>query len=374
MCIIIIKQKNQVISREVAKNSARINPHGLGIVWLDTFEVTYHKSRDYKVIITDRPFIANFRYATIGAITKSNTHPFVCGQNKNEMLMMNGTINGFGNDKMTDTEDLAIKIGSTARQTWKKQLANFEARFVSVNLRHRSFQIYNRHLYTYKDGIWYSKTNVLQDNVIAVYGTLKKGYGNYYGYLTNAKHIGKGKTQDQYPLVVNGLPYLLDKKGKGKNVVVDVFKVSDQQLAMVDRLESHPLWYVRQQIPVVVKGKTIMCWTYFNQEGEYYWNGHNHVESYANTPKWKPYSFIATEVEEVKTEVEEVKTEEVEAHDCTQIDLFDDDMEAEFDVRMESPICKDTECNNDLVFDGFNQFYCSGCERWYAENDIMSIS
>ena len=37
MCVIIIKQKDNVMSKEVAKTSSRINPHGLGIIWLDTF-------------------------------------------------------------------------------------------------------------------------------------------------------------------------------------------------------------------------------------------------------------------------------------------------------------------------------------------------
>ena len=36
MCVIIVKQKEQEISKEIAKTSARLNPHGLGIVWLDT--------------------------------------------------------------------------------------------------------------------------------------------------------------------------------------------------------------------------------------------------------------------------------------------------------------------------------------------------
>ena len=54
MCVIIIKQKEQMMSREIAKTSARINPHGLGIIWLDTYEVTYHKSKDYGVLLTDR--------------------------------------------------------------------------------------------------------------------------------------------------------------------------------------------------------------------------------------------------------------------------------------------------------------------------------
>ena len=65
------------------------------------------------------------------------------------------------------------------RRNWKTHLEQYDSRFVSVNVRTRSFQIYNRNMYTYRDGIWYSKANVLQDNLIAVYGTLKKGFNNY---------------------------------------------------------------------------------------------------------------------------------------------------------------------------------------------------
>ena len=76
--------------------SSVINPDGLGIVWLDTFEVTYHNSKEYKKLLTDRPYIAHFRYATVGKVNKANTHPFICGKQEDELLMMNGTIKGLG--------------------------------------------------------------------------------------------------------------------------------------------------------------------------------------------------------------------------------------------------------------------------------------
>ena len=71
MCIIIIKQKGKVVPREILKTSSRINPHGLGIVWLDTFETTYHKSKEFKVLDNDRPYIAHFRYATVGKVCRA---------------------------------------------------------------------------------------------------------------------------------------------------------------------------------------------------------------------------------------------------------------------------------------------------------------
>ena len=111
MCVIIIKQKGKDVPSNVLNSSARINPDGLGIVWLDTFEVSYHESKEYKVLETDRPYIAHFRYATIGKICKENMHPFECGVNKDELFMMNGTVKGYGNANMTDTEALAIELG-----------------------------------------------------------------------------------------------------------------------------------------------------------------------------------------------------------------------------------------------------------------------
>ncbi len=352
MCVIIIKQKNNRMPLEVAQASARINPHGLGIVWLDTFEVSYHDSDEYKLLMTDRPFIAHFRYATIGKICKENTHPFICGNNRDELLMMNGTIKGYGNKDMTDTEHLAIELGDAPRNTWKNTLSKFNARFVSVNLKSKSFQIYNRNLFTYRDGIWYSKTNVLQDNLVAVYGTLKKGYSNYWNYLTTSTYLGSGSTQDRYPLVINGLPYLVDKKGTGHNVEVDVFKVNDAVMDKLDRLEGHPNWYVRKQVPVKVNGKLIKCWVYFNPQQI----GKNTELHKSYIQKRYPNNLFSTDEQE--------SVDLNETHDTYEFGWDDNDFPTE-----ETPYCVD--CFNDLTHDGFANYYCSSCGGWFTEKDVL---
>ena len=351
MCVIIIKQKNNVMPAEIAKNAARINPHGLGIVWLDTFEVTYHKSKEYGQLITERPFIAHFRYATVGAINKENTHPFVCGRNTDEMLMMNGTIKGLGNDKVCDSKALSIQLGNKPRQSWKAELEQYDCRFVTVNLRTRSFQIYNRNLYTYRDGIWYSKANVLQENLIAVYGTLKKGFGNYYSYLANATHLGRGKTQDKYPLLVEGLPYMVDKKGIGHNVVVDVFKVSDAQLKMLDKLEGHPRWYQRKQIPIKLENRTLNCWVYFNPKDISNKKYHESFEREA-----RPHQFTFEDVEPTY--------DTTEYHEAIDIGWDDNDF-----PTSDTPTC--IECLGDVEYDGWANYYCSSCGGWFVEDDII---
>ena len=51
------------------------------------------------------------------------------------------------------------------------------------------------------------------DNLIAVYGTLKKGYSNYNNHLRSSVYLGRGETKEKYPLLVEGLPYMVNKKG-----------------------------------------------------------------------------------------------------------------------------------------------------------------
>ncbi len=263
MCIIIVKQHEQQLPTTHLRKSAQINGDGLGIVWLDTFEVSYHKSKDWKLLKTNRPFIAHFRYATIGKINRANTHPFVCGNNKDELLMMNGTIHELGNVKECDTKILAEQLGDVPRQDWKERLYQYDCRFVSINTRTRTFQLYNKDLWTRTNGTWYSKDNVIQDNLVAVYGTLKKGFHNN-SLLRGSTYIGKGVTQKKYPMVAQGIPYLIEDEGKGFNVDVQLYAVSDSTLDSLDSLEGHPTWYQRKEIEVVIGGKTWTAWIYFN--------------------------------------------------------------------------------------------------------------
>ena len=368
MCVIIIKQTGKHVPQEVAKTSARINPHGLGVIWLDTFEVTYHKSTDYKVLDTERPFIAHFRFATIGAINKENTHPFRCGKNKQEWLMMNGTIRALGNFKKSDSKILAENLGEIPRHKWKKELEQYECRFVTINTHSRTYQVYNKELWVQRDGVWYSKDNVLEDNLVAVYGTLKKGYSNYHSYLTGSKYLGKGETKDKYPLVISGLPYLIENKGQGHNVEVDVFKVSSGVLAQLDRLEGHPTWYRRKQIDIKMKDKTVKCWIYFNikstDKGQEW---HKTYTQFPNKIKWY----------EEQDDMESKKYESIFAsydYDTLKtiplLDILEDDCEdCEFDIENEKPIC--VNCFHDLEHDAFANYHCSGCDEWFTESEVL---
>jgi gamma-glutamylaminecyclotransferase len=375
MCVIIIKKDNRLMPRDIAKASSRINPHGLGVVWLDTYEVSYHKSSEYEVIVTDRPFIAHFRYATVGKIGLENTHPFECGNNKNELLMMNGTIKDLGNANECDTKVLARDVlGNVSRRRWKSILEEHASRFVTINKRNRTYQIYNRHMWTEHEGIMYSKDNVLERNLVAVYGTLRKGNGNYYRFLSDSKYIGQGYTKDKYPLIIQGLPYLVDQRGFGHNVEVDVFKVSDEVLWELDSLEGHPKWYERKQIDIKRNGKTLKCWIYFNNMS---------IKGHKLHKKYTPSIGLSTPAKPSK------KTVAIPATLSTprlttkprNYELFDEWESGESNsayVPMESScgdeyLCPDCYCT--LTKDSFTtDYYCQHCFSWHTRNKVIGFN
>lgn len=266
MCVIIIKKEGLILPTETARNASEINPDGLGIVWLDTFEIVWTKSKKWRQLIeTPRPFIAHFRYATVGKVSKENTHPFQCGNKPHEYLMMNGTIKGLGDHEKSDSRVLAEKLGDKSRRSWSKSLSKFDCRFVTINTQDRTYQIYNRELWTEHEGILYSKDNVLTGRFnVAVYGTLKNGKSNHNYYLYDGKFVGHGDTKQKYPLTIEGLPYMHKAPGKGHNVEVEVYNVDKWTLDRLDRLEGHPHFYKREMIDIKMDDGSVMkCWVYF---------------------------------------------------------------------------------------------------------------
>lgn len=117
------------------------------------------------------------------------------------------------------------------------------------------------------------------NQLVAVYGTLKQGFGNHR-LLTNATFIGEGRTKDKYRLCVSGLPYMIrGKHDEGHNVVVELYDCNPFEMYNLDILEGHPRFYKREQVDVVVNGKTYNAWVYFVGDSPYYNNG-EYVESY----------------------------------------------------------------------------------------------
>ena len=264
MCIIIVKDHDKQISNSILRKSAEINPDGLGILWLDSWKVSYHDSQDWKRLQTKRPYIAHFRYATIGAVDKSNYHPFYMDRQQ-AYLFQNGTIRGLGNQVKSDTKHLSEILDDLQPRHWRSLLETYNCRFVTADTQKRKFAIYNEEDWHEQDGTLYSKDNVLDEHLLAVYGTLKKGNSNYYHYLSKASYIGKGKSVDKIRMVGDGIPFALPKNGKGHNIAVDVFAVNSKTLKAVDGLEGHPTWYKREKTLITLdNGQQVSAWLYFN--------------------------------------------------------------------------------------------------------------
>ncbi len=90
---------------------------------------------------------------------------------------------------------------------------------------------------------------------VFVFGTLKEGFPNFH--VNRGRRVpGDFRTELRYPLYLVGerhSPWLLDQPGQGHKVRGQVFEVSDEVLADMDRLErvTEPDGYRRATVGVV---------------------------------------------------------------------------------------------------------------------------
>lgn len=265
MCVIIINKDKKIIQDDILVKSATINPHGLGITWLDTYETEFFKSEEYCKLRTDRPYVAHFRFATVGKISRENTHPFTI-TGTDCLLYQNGSVLNLGYDDKTDAQHMADILGRANPQDWGDILEMTDCRWVIVDTKQETVDVYNEEMFIDNAGIQYSKQNVLDGELVAVYGTLKEGLGNH-SVLGLSKLVGEGRTVNKYPMVDSGIPYVYPEKGVGHNCKVEVHMVEKDQLeGPIDSLEGHPSHYKREKTLIKLdSGDTITAWLYFGQ-------------------------------------------------------------------------------------------------------------
>lgn len=100
-----------------------------------------------------------------------------------------------------------------------------------------------------------------------VYGTLKRGFA-LNSALQSASFAGSAITVDKLPMEVRGrpFPFLYNMPGRGRQVRGEVYTLDDDNLwAKLDRIESHPHFYRRSVIQVILDGesKPRPAWVYF---------------------------------------------------------------------------------------------------------------
>lgn len=104
---------------------------------------------------------------------------------------------------------------------------------------------------------------------VAVYGTLRSGYGNH-ALIQDSTLIGSGKTKDRFTLTASGIPFVTKGLDEGlSNVKVEVYSVeTPHELRDLDGLEGHPSWYKREITTIVLEdGTEVDAWLYFNEPG-----------------------------------------------------------------------------------------------------------
>ncbi len=94
-------------------------------------------------------------------------------------------------------------------------------------------------------------------NRVFVFGTLKEGFPNFEKNK-GIRFRGEFETKERYPLYLVGerhSPWLVLDKGNGHNIQGQVFTVTDDALAEMDKLEriSEPDGYRRFDITVLAK-------------------------------------------------------------------------------------------------------------------------
>lgn len=105
-------------------------------------------------------------------------------------------------------------------------------------------------------------------NLVFVYGTLKKSYGNS-DFLQNTKFVGPAKTIEPMYLFAYGIPvvsdfcYNNDYEIDPLPINGEVYTVTKRQMAWLDALEGHPDAYKRTITQVKLKtGEEIEAWIY----------------------------------------------------------------------------------------------------------------
>lgn len=300
MCLIIHKPSGLLVPAHVLDNAEDKNPDGFGAVFLDTGEVvrTMDYARAREVVETDRPAVFHWRYATVGSVELKNCHPFDFERNgRGWQLFSNGTVESLGDESKPDTECVAELLADIPEKHWGAVLAMTATRFALVSggkvrrfgkwheregIYYSKANCFAREVFSpwrdsfYESGLWSEEGDAWEDwgddddslppagDMVAVYGTLKRGRGNHR-YLDGCQFLDGGLTVDCLPMVDHGIPYVYDEPGVGGRIVVEVYRVDDiSSWQGLDALEGHPEHYARKMVSVELdSGEVVTCWLYF---------------------------------------------------------------------------------------------------------------
>ena len=101
--------------------------------------------------------------------------------------------------------------------------------------------------------------------LVAVYGTLKRGYGNHrWAEADGAEFVSEGHTDKRFWMFDGPFPRVIDNGSDG--IAVEVFKIPDKPINM-DMLEGHPSHFKRELVEVYLRStkEKQEAWMYLYQ-------------------------------------------------------------------------------------------------------------
>lgn len=101
-------------------------------------------------------------------------------------------------------------------------------------------------------------------NLVAVYGSLKKGYGNHR-LLDTSEFLGTTDTYGEWTMYsLGGFPAIVPEGNT--QICIEVYRVDRETMADLDMLEGYPSFYDRR----IIDTKYGKAWIYFIGEADDY--------------------------------------------------------------------------------------------------------
>jgi len=97
-------------------------------------------------------------------------------------------------------------------------------------------------------------------DMVFVYGTLMKGYGNHRNYLSHSEFLGAGEITGYALYAVSSFPGIVPQGGA--KVKGEVYNVDQDTLKRLDCLEGEGSLYLRKQVEILMNGQRVQAWTY----------------------------------------------------------------------------------------------------------------
>lgn len=102
----------------------------------------------------------------------------------------------------------------------------------------------------------------MRDRLVAVYGSLKKGFGNHR-LLEKADFVGTDRISGWVMYHLGGFPGIIAGEG---DISIELYKVNRTEFRHLDMLEGYPSFYNRKQV-TTNEGE---AWIYYlNDENMY---------------------------------------------------------------------------------------------------------